>query len=65
MYESNLINNKESNIERTIKHRVYKNNKVNIVNNNISSDVNYDNINNENEYNTINEDRSKCNIRTL
>lgn len=62
MSETNVIKNKEYNTEWNIGHSVGENNKFNIVNNIISSDVNCDDRNNENKYNIKCERMTKYNI---
>lgn len=57
-----LLKNKENNIEWNIGHSVDENNKFNIANNIISSDVNCDDRNNENKYNIKCERMTKYNI---
>lgn len=65
MSETNVIKNKENNIEWNIGHSVGENNKFNIVNNIISSDVNCDDRNNENKYNIKCERMTKYNIGNI
>ena len=62
MSGTNVIKNKENNIEWNIGHSVGENNKFNIANNIISSDVNCDDRNNENKYNIKCERMTKYNI---
>ena len=62
MSGTNVIKNKENNIEWNIGHSVGENNKFNIANNIISSDVNCNDRNNENKYNIKCERMTEYNI---